>query len=70
MNNVAQSVGGVKSRGTGLSHSELKTLAMELSAALPPAEVLTAAEQELLSLYRLMDEGRQQATRHYLAAMA
>lgn len=69
MNNVAQSVGGVKPRGTGLSHSDLKALAIELSAALPPAEVLAPGEKELLSLYRLMDEGRQAATRHYLAAM-
>ncbi|MEN1996811.1 hypothetical protein [Stenotrophomonas bentonitica] len=70
MNNVAQTAGRVKPRGTGLSHDDLKTLAMELSAALPPVEVLTSAEQELLSLYRLMDEGRQAATRNYLAAMA
>lgn len=69
MGNVAHSARGVKRGGTGLSQSDLKTLAMELSAALPPAETLTRSEQELLSLYRLMDEGRQDATRAYLAAM-
>lgn len=53
-----------------MSRDELKTLAIELSAALPPAEPSDPGERELLQLYRLMDEGRKAATRQYLAAMA
>lgn len=53
-----------------LSHQQLKALAMELNAALPPPEPADPGERELLQLYRLLDEGRKDATRRFLSAMA
>lgn len=52
-----------------MSHDELKSLALELSAALPPPELVDPGERELLQLYRLLDDSRKAATRQYLSAM-
>lgn len=66
MSNVAHASHKVKH---GLSHAALKSLAIELAAALPAEEPSDPGEREMLQLYRLLDEGRQAATRQYLSAM-
>ncbi|HFJ9697499.1 TPA: hypothetical protein ACGW13_000153 [Stenotrophomonas maltophilia] len=57
------------SGATGLSPEDLKALALELCAALPPPESEDPGERELLQIYRLLDANQQAATRRFLSAM-
>lgn len=56
-------------KGDRFSAEQLRVLALEICAVLPPTDIDDPGELELLKLYRLMDEGRQLATRRYLAAL-
>lgn len=52
-----------------LSKDELKALAIELSAALPPGPMLAADEEEVLRGFRLLGSEHRQAVRAMVGAL-